>query len=69
MLRLKEQIRRLISIETLFLTLCPLVLIPEAGKDQNAIAGTLEELEELKECYSSLGLQEVVAPMNKKAKK
>lgn len=55
-LRLKEQVRRLITMETLFLTLCPLVLIPQAGKDSELIASTLEELEELKECYSNLGL-------------
>ena len=68
-MKLKEQMGRLVAIETLFLTLCPLILIPQASKDQKVISETLEELEELKECYSNLGLKDMVASSNKKAKK
>lgn len=59
--------RRLVAIETLFLTLCPLILIPHASKDQPT-SETLAELEELKACYANLGLKEITAS-HKKAKK
>lgn len=69
-MRLKEHSRRLIALEMLFLTLCPLVLIPEARKDKQAISETLEELEELKECYGNLGMQDISSlTSTKKAKK
>lgn len=69
-MRLKQHSRRLIALEMLFLTLCPLVLIPEARKDKQVISETLEELEELKECYGNLGMQDISSlTSTKKAKK
>lgn len=69
-MRLKQHSRRLVALEMLFLTLCPLVLIPEARKDKQVISETLEDLEELKECYGNLGMQDISSlTSTKKAKK
>ena len=47
----KEHLRKLIAFETLFLNLCLLILIPQTGDDQKTVIETLEDIEELKECF------------------
>jgi len=67
-LRLKDQSRKLIALETLFLNLCPLVLMPWAAKDQKAVTEALEDLEELKECWENLGLNRIPESAGKRRK-
>ena len=55
----KERLRKLIAFETLFLNLCLLILIPQASNDQKAAIDSLEDIEELKECFGNLGLGEL----------
>ena len=50
LLRLKDQVRKLVAFEQLFLSLCLLIMIPSKG-DQKAVIETLEDIEELKECF------------------
>lgn len=67
-LKHKEQLRKLVAFETLFLNLCLLILIPQTGGDQKTVIETLEDIEELKECFQNLGLDKLQAP-SKKARK
>ena len=50
------QLRKLMSLENLMLTLCLVILVPEGKTDRTSFIETLEDLEELKECYQNLGL-------------
>ena len=43
------------------------MLVPQALNDQNTVVETLEDIEELKECFSNLGIDRIQT--NKKAKK
>jgi len=63
----KAQLRQLTAIETLFLNLTLLVLVPQALSDQSTVVETLEDIEELKECFSNLGIDKVQT--GKKVKK
>lgn len=67
-LKHKEQLRKLVAFETLFLNLCLLILIPQAGGDQKTVIETLEDIEELKECFQNLGLDKIQTK-SKKARK
>jgi len=63
----KAQIRQLMAVETLFLNLTLLVLVPQAIDNQKLVIETLDDIEELKECYINLGINKVQS--SKKAKK
>jgi len=68
MFKHKEHLRKLIAFETLFLNLCLLILTPQTGGDQKTMIETLEDIEELKECFQNLGLDKQQTP-SKKARK
>lgn len=68
MFKHKEHLRKLIAFETLFLNLCLLILTPQTGGDQKTMIETLEDIEELKECFQNLGLDKVQV-QSKKARK
>ena len=63
---LKSHLRKLITLENLFLNLSLISLTPEGTQDRKVVVETLEDIEELKECFVNLGLDKV--PSLKKAK-
>ena len=63
-MRLKSQLKQLISIETLYMNLTLLILVPA---EQQAVIETLDDIEELTTCYSNLGIDKV-STSNKKSK-
>lgn len=58
-MKYKTQIRQLMAIETLFLNLTLLVLVPQAPGNGSIVIEILEDIEELKECYGNLGIATV----------
>ena len=66
--KLTDQLRKLIAFESLFLNLNLLVLFPQNDTEKKQLLETLEDIEELKECFSNLGLS-TVSTSNKKQKK
>jgi len=50
----KKLLKKVTAFETMYLHLSMLVLLPgNAGDDLQAVTSTLEDLEELKECFSN----------------
>lgn len=66
--RLTDQLRKLIAFESMFLHLNLLVLFPQKDTEKKQLLSTLEDIEELKECFQNLGLT-TVSTSNKKQKK
>lgn len=66
--KLTDQLRKLIAFESMFLNLNLLVLFPQKESEKKSLLNTLEDIEELKECFSNLGLT-TVSTSNKKQKK
>jgi hypothetical protein len=56
---LVTQVRQLISLENLFLNLALVSLIPQNATDTKSVVETLEDIEELKECFKNLGIDKV----------
>ena len=56
-------------MESLFLNLCLITLVPQITGDKQVVIETLEDIEELKECYTNLGIDKVPESSAKKAKK
>lgn len=68
-LALKKQAGQLQSLESLILSLNLLALLPQGNTGEKGVIETLEDIEELKECFSNLGLDQVPEHPRKKAKK
>ena len=62
-MKLRDIQRKLVAFEYLFLNINLLVLVPNT--DQKIVTETLEDIEELKECFNNLGLS---SSPNKKRK-
>ena len=66
--KLTDQLRKLIAFESMFLNINLLVLFPQKDSEKKQLLNTLEDIEELKECFQNLGLS-TVSTSNKKQKK